>query len=130
MYYKIVNAMIWIKNPSSDIIERNLKSYFTFYYLLTIELIPICFFFLLEPFAGTSCYSESCSIEFFHYIYARFLFNIIMAIVNFIRAILILFRHAKKKLEEELSGETEELMTYQVRLKNMINSAITEAKKP
>ena len=53
-----------------------------------------------------------------------------MAIVNFIRAILILFRHAKKKLEEELSGETEELMTYQVRLKNMINSAITEAKKP
>ena len=57
MYFKIVNAMIWIKNPSSDIIERNLKSYFTFYYLLTIELLPIVFFFLLEPFSGTSCYS-------------------------------------------------------------------------
>ena len=53
-----------------------------------------------------------------------------MAIVNFIRAILILFRHAKKKLEDELSGETEDVMTYQVRLKTMINNAIEEAKKP
>ena len=57
LYGKIVNGMIWIKNPSSDVNERNLRSYLTFYYLLVIELIPIIFFFILEPFSGTSCYS-------------------------------------------------------------------------
>lgn len=130
MYGKIVNFMLLIKNPSSDIIERYLKSYFTFYYLLTIELIPIVFFFLIEPLAGTSCYSESCSLEFFHYIYARFLFNIIISIINFIRAVLILFKQAKKKLEEELMEQEEEINTFQHKLKRMIQQAINEAKRP
>ena len=58
LYDKIVFAMIYIKNPSSDTNERYLRSYLTFYYQLVIELIPITFFFIIEPFAGTSCYSQ------------------------------------------------------------------------
>jgi len=64
LYGRIVQLLIFIKNPSTEAIERDLKSFFTFYYLLAIEIIPIFFFFIIEPFSGTSCYSVSCDMEF------------------------------------------------------------------
>lgn len=83
-YGYIVNFMIFIKNPPTDQIERHQRSYFTFYYLLVMECIPIFFFFILEPFRQTSCYADNCSNEYKLYIYARFLFNLGMAALSFL----------------------------------------------
>jgi hypothetical protein len=130
LYDKIVYVMIYVKNPSSDVNERFLRNYLTFYYLLVIELIPIIFFFLIEPLSGTSCYSESCEFEFYYYIYARFLFNIIIAGIQFVQAVLILARQAKEKLERELLNEQkDQVNTFQNKLRNMINAAIEEGQR-
>ena len=60
LYDKVVWVMTKIQNPSSDIVERDLRSFFTFYYLFIIETIPIFFFLIFEPFNRTTCFSTSC----------------------------------------------------------------------
>jgi hypothetical protein len=131
MYDKVVALLIWIKNPSSDVVERSLRSFFTFYYLLLIEVIPLVFFFIIEPLQRTSCYSVNCDDEFYYYIYARFLFNIIMVCINFARAALILVRKAKNKIKEEINEDENkvEIITFQTKLKGMLSGAIKESEK-
>lgn len=128
LYGKIVSFMIYIKNASSDVVERNLKSFFTFYYLLVIELIPIFFFLMLEPFLRTTCYAFSCEHEFYYYLYARFLFNFIMVGFSVIQVIWIMMKRTKEIIEEELI-QKEEINTFQNKLKRMLTSAIDEGNK-
>jgi hypothetical protein len=52
--------MIYLQNPPSDEDERQWKDSLTFFYLLTIEMIPPFFLLILEPFSRTSCYANSC----------------------------------------------------------------------
>ena len=51
-YGFIVRLMILIKNPPDEASENSLKSYFTFYYLLSLEFIPIIFYYIIEPLSG------------------------------------------------------------------------------
>ena len=57
---RIIRAMTWLKNPSSDEEERWYIDQFTFFYVLGIELMGPFFLLILEPFSGTNCYSDSC----------------------------------------------------------------------
>ena len=96
IYGRIIKFLIFIKNPSTEVIERDLKSFFTFYYLLAIELVPIFFFFIIEPFAGTSCYSASCDLEFERYIYAHLILSSAVIGVQLVKV--FIFGRARDKL--------------------------------
>jgi hypothetical protein len=127
LYGQVVDLMLLIKNPTSDDVERDLRSFFTFYYLLVIELIPIAFFFFIESIlARASCYSVSCDDEFNDYIYARFLINILMVGIGFAQALTLGMRHARLLVERE---KKEELVTFQDRMKRVIKATVEEVER-
>ena len=57
---KIIKVMIYLQNPPSDEEEREWEDILTFYYVLTIELVPLIFMLFIENFSSLSCYANSC----------------------------------------------------------------------
>lgn len=57
---KIIKVMIYLQNPPSDEEEREWEDTLTFYYVLTIELVPLIFMLFIENFSSLSCYANSC----------------------------------------------------------------------
>ena len=57
---KIIKVMVYLQNPPSDEEEREWEDTLTFYYVLTIELVPLIFMLFIENFSSLSCYSNSC----------------------------------------------------------------------
>lgn len=57
---KVIKVMIYLQNPPNDEEEREWEDSLTFYYVLTIELVPLLFMLFIENFSGISCYADSC----------------------------------------------------------------------
>lgn len=57
---KIIKVMIYLQNPPSDEEEREWEDTLTFYYVLTIQLVPLMFMLFIENFSSLSCYADSC----------------------------------------------------------------------
>lgn len=75
----------------------------------------------------TSCFSKSCDEEFYNYIYARFLFNLAMAGIGFVNA--VVFNWAKQKLLAVIEKEDKKSNTFPERLGRMLKNAVDESLK-
>ena len=73
----------------------------------------------------TSCYAASCHQEFYYYIYARFLFNLIIVLIRL--ASILIFGYAKAKIFQ--SQQKKELNIFQEKLRNLIRLSIEEFKR-
>ncbi len=89
--------MTTIKNPPDEQSERELKSYFTFYYLLSLEFIPILFFYVFEPISGIECLGN-CYDQYLAYVSARFSFNLLFAFIKLFTVIILVV--GKKSIEQ------------------------------
>lgn len=67
------------------------------YFLFGLELIGPFFFYILENFNGSTCYSVNCSVEFEYYIIARY---IIIGTWQILKGIILGIKLSQKKIEE------------------------------
>lgn len=105
-YGFIIRMMVWIKNPPDEYSEQELKSYFTFYYLLSLEFIPILFYYVFEPLSGIECLGN-CYDQYLAYVSARFAFNLVFAFIKlFSVTILVIGKKSIQQLSETLIEST------------------------
>ena len=63
-----------------------------------VEMIGPVFFYIIEPFQNTSCYSVECVYEVQHYIYSRYLIIFSFFLVKIIYVVFYYFRVGLKEI--------------------------------
>ena len=86
---RIINLIIWFKDPASDDDARSLSHEFKFFYLMGIELVAPLFLMVVEPFSNTSCFSKKCVNEVLYYAYVRYMVILIELIIRSVNLCLI-----------------------------------------
>jgi hypothetical protein len=84
----------------------------------------LLFFFIIEPFSGTSCYANACSEEIVFYIYSRYIITFLVSIAQLIKV--IFFRYLKTRFLDLASMVREEKSseTFQEKLKDMLDKVV------
>ena len=65
-------------------------------FLIGVELIPVIFFFIFQPFGQNSCYSSSCYEELTQYVYSRY---IIVFVFIAIKLLNFIYHHVRDEVK-------------------------------
>jgi len=92
LFDQFVRLIIFFKDPASDDDARRLAQLFKFTYIFGIEMIPPLFFLVIEPFAGTSCFSKSCIDEIRYYVYSRYTALLFEVLIRTVKGFIIKYK--------------------------------------